>query len=168
MTDWTRFVDRFGPAIWRRAYRLLGNEADAADCYQTVLLEAFQTLELADRPDHDWSPLLARMTSCRAIDRLRVRGRQRTAALPETGVGNAAAGRDTDAVDDRDLADHLRVAIARLPDDQAEAFTLRYVDGLENAEVAAATGRTPNHVAVLLHRARSTLRARLEPRSDRE
>jgi len=31
--DWQLIVNEQGPLVWQTAYRLLGNEADAADCF---------------------------------------------------------------------------------------------------------------------------------------
>ena len=74
MQDWQTIVTEYGPLVWRTAYRLLANHADAADCFQETFLAA---LELSRRqPVRNMSGLLVRLATTRAIDRLRQRGRQ--------------------------------------------------------------------------------------------
>ena len=42
MTDWPAIVRRHGPTVWRTAYRLLNDHADAADCFQETFLSALE------------------------------------------------------------------------------------------------------------------------------
>jgi RNA polymerase sigma-70 factor (ECF subfamily) len=61
------------------------------------------------------------------------------------------------SVDHQELAERLRAALTRIPENQAEAFSLRWIDELSNQEVAERMQTTANNVRVLLHRARSAL-----------
>jgi RNA polymerase sigma-70 factor (ECF subfamily) len=56
----------------------------------------------------------------------------------------------------------VRAAIAKLPPRQQEVILLRDVEGWEPEEVSAALDLTPGNQRVLLHRARSKVRADLE------
>jgi RNA polymerase sigma-70 factor (ECF subfamily) len=161
--DWNRILDEHGPVVWRQALRMLGNEADAADCYQAVILEAFEGA--GRREIQDWRAFLRRLTVCRSLDRLRDRYRRRTGEQSIDSVA-VAGPPGSDPVETGELAERLRSGFARLPPKQAEAFALRWVDGLTNEEVAERMEITPNHVAVLLHRARAALRSLLH--RDRE
>src|SRR4051812_11460016 len=58
--------------------------------------------------------------------------------------------------------DQVRAAIAKLPARQQEVIVLRDVEGWEPEEVSAALELTPGNQRVLLHRARSKVRADLE------
>jgi RNA polymerase sigma-70 factor (ECF subfamily) len=58
--------------------------------------------------------------------------------------------------------EHVRAAIAKLPPRQREVIELRDVEGWEPEEVSAALDLTPGNQRVLLHRARSKVRAELE------
>jgi RNA polymerase sigma-70 factor (ECF subfamily) len=53
----------------------------------------------------------------------------------------------------------LRDAIARLPDQQAEVFCLKYFDGLSNAEIATSLETSTGAIATSLHKARQALAA---------
>ncbi len=164
MPDWNLILDDHGPAVWRHALRLLGNEADAADCYQAVLLEAF---ELSAKTEiRDWSAFLRRLAILRSLDRLRERYRRRTDPRPiEEFLVAAREGPIATAFEARELAERLRIALARIPTPQAEAFAFRWIDELTNDQIADRMAITPNHVAVLLHRARTALRPLLADRS---
>ncbi|MEZ6056263.1 MAG: sigma-70 family RNA polymerase sigma factor [Planctomycetaceae bacterium] len=159
MQDWPQIIENFGPVVWKQALRMLGNESDAADCFQTVIMEAY---ELSQREQvQSWPALLKRLATLRSIDFLRSRYRRRTESLPEVELGDPSSQHATESIDNQNLAEHLRREIALLPTDQAEAFSLRWIDGLPNEEVARSMNMTTNHAAVLIHRARVTLRDKL-------
>ena len=74
MTDWESIVEEYRPLVWQTAYRVLGNETDAADCFQEAFISA---LEVARREQvRNWAALLRRLATMRALDRLRQRRRQ--------------------------------------------------------------------------------------------
>src|SRR5262245_50738920 len=112
MTDWTTIVRRHGPLVWRTAYRLLGHDADARDCFQQTFLAAVEWD--ARTPVRDWPAALRRLATARALDLLRARYRwRRNDPLPEAvpdpdlddPFGSAAHG---------ELADRLRQALAAI------------------------------------------------------
>src|SRR3954451_4123863 len=73
-TDWPAIVREYGPVVWRTAYRLLGRDADAADCFQDAFVSA---MHVAGRePVRDWPGLLQRLPTARALDLLRRRMRE--------------------------------------------------------------------------------------------
>jgi len=74
MTDWDTIVTEHAPAVWRTAYRLLSNEADASDCMQEAFVSA---VGVARREAvQNWPALLKRLATTRALDRLRARMRE--------------------------------------------------------------------------------------------
>lgn len=162
MVDWQRIVTKHGPAVWQTAYRLLRNNADADDCMQEAFLSA---VEISCRePVRNWRALLTRIATARAIDRLRQRLREAArrddpadvAAVPAGGPGpETRAG-------NAELAARLLLSVSQLPSRQAEAFCLRFLSDLTYDEIAGELGIETNHVGVLLHRARSKLRALLD------
>ena len=73
MVDWDLIVSREGPAVWRTLYRLLGDRADAEDCFQETFLAA---LAVWDREDVQHPrAMLNRLATAHALDRLRQRYR---------------------------------------------------------------------------------------------
>lgn len=163
MTDWKTIVDQYGGLVWATACRLVGNSADAADCFQETFLEA---VKVARRePVRDWAALLRHLATARALDLLRVRcrGRSRTDSLADPAAlvsREASPGQQAEA---GELADRLRVALAELPPQQAQVFCLSCVDSLTNGQIGERLRITTNAVGVLLHRARQRLRELLEP-----
>ena len=161
MPDWAEIIERDGGAVWRTAYRLLGNRADADECFQEVFLAA---LEVSRRePVRDWGALLRRLAAARAMDRLRRRyrhGQARSAADWDDLPGPAPL--PSQSVEDAELTESLRAALAALPPNQAEAFTLHHLEGWSYREIAGHLAISVDAVGVLLHRARKRLRERLE------
>lgn len=160
MVDWDGIVRREGPAVWRTLYRLLGNRADADDCFQETFLAALAVWkrEAVQHP----RALLNRLATARALDRLRRRYRHNAreaggggADLDELRSGGAMPPQLAEA---SELSERLREAIATLPEKQAQAFCLFYLEGWDYQEIAGQQSGTVNAVGVLLHRARQRLR----------
>jgi RNA polymerase sigma-70 factor, ECF subfamily len=163
VTDWKTIVEQHGQLVWATGWRLLGNSADAADCYQETFLEAVRVARR--EPVDNWTALLRHLATARALDLLRVRCRQqnRTEALvdPATLVSQAAGpGQEAEA---NELAERLRAALGQLPGDQAEVFCLSCVEQASYREIGERLELTTNAVGVLLHRARKRLRELLIP-----
>ena len=68
-----------------------------------------------------------------------------------------------DALLGSELRRHLSDAVAALPERQRQVLTLRDVEGWSSEEVCRLLGLAPGNQRVLLHRARSAVRASLEP-----
>ena len=65
--------------------------------------------------------------------------------------------------DTRGLRQTLARAIAKLKPRPAEIFTLRFIEGLSNQEIARTLGISQVLVAVIVHRTRQQLRKELRP-----
>jgi RNA polymerase sigma-70 factor (ECF subfamily) len=163
-TDWSAIVHEHGATVWRLARRLLDDEADAGDCFQETFIAALSASR--STPVANWPGFLSRICAARAVDllRRRIRDRRRTAPLVDALAVAAAGPTAADALAGHELADRLRAALTALPRQQAEVFTLTVVEQLPHAEVATLCGLTPNHVGVLVHRARVRLRELLDER----
>jgi RNA polymerase sigma-70 factor (ECF subfamily) len=156
MTDWDQMVRQHGPVVFRTAWRILGHAADAEDVVQEVFLQAFQVQQ--EEAVRSWESLLRRLAAYRALDRLR----QRRASLPLEGLALAStAGSPEEAAVERDLANRLRDAIARLPPREAAVFCLRYFDDLTSQQISLTLGIQIGAVATALHKARQRLESML-------
>jgi RNA polymerase sigma-70 factor, ECF subfamily len=162
MPDWNEIVRRDGPAVWRTAYRLLNNSADADECFQEVFVAA---LEVSRREQvGNWRALLQRLAAARAVDRLRERYRRR--CREQTADWNTLAGDEpspSQDAEEAELAQRLRDALAQIPAQQAEVFSLHGLEGWSYQEIAEQLSLSINTVGVLLHRARKRLRELLAP-----
>ena len=162
MVDWPETVRQYGPVVWKTVYRLLGNEADAADCFQETFVAA---LELSRRESIEhWAGLLQRVATARALNQLRRRSveAKRRGTWPDfatTPSPNPGPVQDAEAAE---LAARMRRAIAQLPRRESEVICLRCLAGLSYEEIGRQLGLKLNAVGVLLHRARGKLRNTLE------
>ena len=162
VVDWKMIIKEHGPVVWQTAYRLLGNDADAADCFQETFICA---LELSRRQRvRNFPALLIRLATTRAIDQLRRRFRRER-------VGNNAHDQfeepdnNPDPVQNaqqRELADQLRTAITQLPPQEAQVFCLRYVNDMSYREIAHELDIKTSAAGVILHRAKTKLRQYFE------
>ncbi|ARS26676.1 RNA polymerase sigma factor [Sphingomonas sp. KC8] len=156
-------LHRHRDPVYRLVRGHIGNADEALDVTQDVFVAALQHLGRYDpaRPLRAW---LARI----AINRCRDwRRRQRVrrfftfaSAIPRDAietVPDPAAAIDI-AVADRQALTHLTQAIAALPTALKEVLLLRTVEGLSQAETAAALGISEKAVETRLYRARGRLR----------
>ncbi len=148
--------------IWHTVRRLLINEADAADCFQRTFVSA---LELSRKePISNWQPLLKRLATVRAIDALRQRQRRndRHEPFPDEGRIDTRAADPHQRAETSELTEQLRAALSQLDPRQSEIFCLACLEDMSYHEIAEQLGLTVNHVGVLLNRARTSLRERLQ------
>lgn len=151
---------QYSAMVFRAAFRVAGNAADAEDVLQTVFLR------LVRHPDgigevSGLEGYLYRAAVNAALDL--VRARRRSPDVP-LDAAPSANGADTRFAPDRahrsaEIRDWLREAIGRLHPTAAEIFVLRFFENKGNAEIAALLGTTPGTVAVTLHRARTKIQA---------
>jgi RNA polymerase sigma-70 factor (ECF subfamily) len=160
--DWQAIIKEHGPAVWQTAYRLLGNHADAADCFQETFVSA---LDVCRRQRvRNFSALLVRLATTRAIDQLRRRFRRsHSNGSPEDWV--AVQSEDpcpAEQAQRQELAARIRQSLGQLPPQEAQAFCLRYLSDMSYREIADELGINTNAAGVLLHRARARLREALD------
>lgn len=161
MIDWDELMRREGSAVWRTAYRLLRNRADADECFQETFLAA---LEVANRqPVRNWPALLQRLATSRSVDRVRKRlRRQRREEVADLGLVEAAHGDPSQEAEAAELTSALRWAIAQLPTRQAEVFCLHQLGDWSYQQIADQLGMSSNAVGVILHRTRQKLQELLK------
>jgi RNA polymerase sigma-70 factor (ECF subfamily) len=160
--DWNEIVREQGPLVWRVAWRLLGNKADAEDCFQRTFITAFQSIVPTEV--RHWPALLQRVATSRALEQLRDRYRQtdRAFSLPETPLLDPHMLDPFEVMVGNELAQELRSALSRIDSRQAEIFCLVCLEESSYPEVAEQLGITANHVGVLLNRAKGALREELQ------
>ncbi|WP_406698199.1 sigma-70 family RNA polymerase sigma factor [Singulisphaera sp. Ch08] len=157
MPDWQEILGRDGPAVWRTAYRLLGNSADADECFQEAFLDA---LKLSRRVEvRCWRGLLQRMVAARAVDRLRRNRRQGDSQrMADWNAVRDSGPSPLQAAENAELTESLRAALAQVAPKQAEVFCLYGLEGWSYQEIARHLTMSTDAVGVLLHRARKRLR----------
>jgi len=160
--DWQIIIEKHGPAVWQTAYRLLGNDADASDCFQETFVCALEFSR--HQRIRNFSALLIRLATTRAIDKLRKRFHRSNnnvasadlVAVPSTNPGPVQMAQR------RELIDRLRESLAKLPPAEAQVFCMRYLNDMSYRQIAKDLGIKTNAAGVLLHRARAKLRKSFE------
>jgi RNA polymerase sigma-70 factor (ECF subfamily) len=158
VVDWKTIIKEHGPAVWQTAYRLLGNDADAADCFQDTFVGA---LELSRRQRvRNFPALLARLATTRAIDQLRRRFRRGRNGSFECGRPEEPDNNSNPAqyAQQQELAGMLKTALVHLQPQEAQVFCLRYLNDMSYRQIANELGIKTSATGVILHRARIKLR----------
>ena len=166
MIDWEGISREHGPLVWRTACRLLGGRgsADAADCFQETFLTA---LDVSRRQVvRNWPALLQRIATMRALDMLRRRIREKSHVNLLEEINEAPSDRQSPAqrLQDQELQQQLRAALAQLPAAQSEVFCLRHLSDMSYEQIASEMNMTVDNVGVTLHRAKARLRELLTQR----
>ena len=159
--DWQAIVNDYGPVVWQTAYRLLGNHADSADCFQEAFLAAF---EVSRRQSVRNVPgLLVRLATTRAIDRLRQKSRHEKHKNSAADRHDCTSDRPdpVSRLQTREQTRQLRQAIGQLPPQEAKVFCLRYLSEMSYDQIARELNMRVNAVGVSLHRAKAKLREAL-------
>jgi len=156
---WERIVEQHAAMLLRAAYHLLHDHGEAEDVVQEVLLEAY--LKHSRDGTTPGGGLLRRMTLLRSVDRLR--RRRRGESICEI-VDEEGGGEPSREIVEAEQSEQLRRAIGRLPPQQGKCFVLRYLEGLDHAQIGEALKMSRSAVSSALHRARESLRAALRAR----
>ena len=164
--DWKMIIEEHGAAVWRISYRLLGNHADASDCFQETFISALEFSRY--NRIKNFSAFLVRIATARAIDQLRLRFRQKqnTAVLNDMDDYSVEKMNPANHVQQGELAVKLRYALAQLPPPEAQVFCLRYLNDMSYRRIAKELSIKTNAVGVLLHRAKEKLRKYFEVSSN--
>ena len=139
--------------MFRTAYRITGNAADAEDVLQTVFLRMLHRSASAEKLQSE-EGYFRRAAVNAALDILRSRQSDRTVELIDLPGGEAPN-------ETADLRRALAQAISTLEPRSAEVFTLRFLEGFTNPQIAAMLGISQVLVAVIVHRTRRQLRKEL-------
>jgi RNA polymerase sigma-70 factor (ECF subfamily) len=160
----------FAPRIYSLAWRILGNDTDAEDIVQEVLLQVVRKLDTF-RGESSFPTWLHRITvnAARTLQRRRAQCKERQMKDPLDHVfacgsrhNSPRPAREPDGqVIDREVSALIGEAIERLPTIYREVYTLADVEGLSNAEVGELLGLSLPAVKSRLHRGRQGMRSTL-------
>ena len=151
-----RLVTRHQTDMARVAYVIVGDWALAQDATQSALVAAWLRLRSVREPDKVRAWLLA-IAANEARQLIRRSGRVAVVEIdPETTA--SARNEPSDAIARLDL---VRALAHLAPEDRA-LLALRYVAGLDAAELGAATGRSASGTRARLSRLTARLRQELD------
>lgn len=145
--------------VFGTAYRVTGSADDAEDVLQTVFLRLMRhgdDLDLSPSP----GGYLRRAAINAGLDLVRARSRKQSVPLDDIDAASTEPGPEH-FERAREIRRCLRRALAALTPRSAEIFTLRFVEGLGNHEIARMTETSQTAIGVMVHRARNHLKKEL-------
>jgi RNA polymerase sigma-70 factor (ECF subfamily) len=158
-------AERYADKVHRLTYRVLRNEEDAQDALQEAFLSAYRNLPRFEGKS-TFSTWLYRVAMNAALMRRRKRRegmvsieepRDREESQVTLQLADWGRGPIEETLND-ELRDALNAAIESLPEELAQVFLLREVEGMSNADAAEILELSVPAVKSRLHRARVALR----------
>lgn len=158
----TSFYEKYGGKIYRMMYFSSSSEAEAEELTQATFLAFFESLPRfrGEARLSTWLYAIAKNVLRNYYSRNR---RNREVPLDDRGAAGEMRSYLEAVPSDEEPPEELlareetkavvRAVLARLATSYREVLVLRYLDGLSNADVAAALGKKESTVRVLLHRA---------------
>lgn len=148
--------------VFRSAYRITGNAADAEDVLQTVFLRLLQQESLAGLAVNPGG-YFRRAAVNAALDVIRRRMKDRRMPLDQKAL-RVEEQEDTPEVrfGADELANWLRSVLAKLNPRAAQVFVFKCLEGCNNQEIAELLETSESTIAVTLHRTRQRLHEELE------
>ncbi len=143
--------------VYRYAYAVLGNHADAEDVTQTTFLNAYRALEQGVRPRKPANWLLTI-----ASNAIKQRFRQEQARPRQVELDERIAHAGPADDDESPSVGELLTALAKIPPQQRQAIVLREFEGRSYSEIAEILGVTTSALETLLFRARRSLAEELQ------
>jgi len=163
----------YAPRVFSLARRMLGNDADAEDVTQDVLLQVVRKLNTF-RGEAQFPTWLHRVTVNAALSKRRQRAQRQERETPDpldkfldnghhhASVRPWALGPEQQALD-RETQQLIEKAINELPEIYRDVYVLADVEGLSNPEIAEILGLHVGAVKSRLHRGRLLMRGALAP-----
>lgn len=155
----------FHRKLYRIAYRLLENEADAEDLVQEAYLKLWDKrdgLTVISNPEAFSVTLVKNM----CFDLLRSGRYSQNRQMVE--LNNIQDYPSTDSFEAREQARQVRSIITRLPEQQQKVVMLRDIKECSYEEIEHITGLSPVNIRVLLSRARKKIREQFNKLNDYE
>lgn len=148
--------DRYSPALYAYAMRLLGDECLAEDCVAETFARFLKALQAGRGPDEYLQAYLYRIAHNWIVD---VYHHQ----PPPPFELDENIREDDEILPEKQLSlrmeqERVRGALRMLTPDQRQVIVLRYIEGWDNVEVAEAVQKPVGAVKALQHRALASLR----------
>lgn len=162
-------VKRYREKVYRLAFKILRHEEDAAEALQDAFLSAYRGLKNF-KAESTFSTWLYRVATNAALMRYRRRRAPHVSLEQSQSPLDDAepmavpdwSSQPLEELLDAETREMLYESLLRLPEDLADVFIKRDIDGWSNAEVAEALGISVAAVKSRLHRARVALREDLD------
>ncbi len=148
VTEYQHEAERIRPALTIAARSYMGDDDEAEDVVQDVLLKLWSIHTDVSIPMDGYAKVITRNL---CVDRLR--RRHRTEDIATLALSEAPA---TDT--DQERIDRMMRVISTLPDLQQTILQMRHINGMEMKEIAQLVGSTEVAIRKTLSRARQAVR----------
>jgi len=152
-------VERWTRSVFRLAYRMTGNEADAEDIVQETFLRAYRELHRYEERS-SFGTWIYRIAANCSLDLLRARSRQANGDLPELVSESPLPDRLSMS---EQFRDRFHRSLHLLTDQERAAFLLRHFEGQSIEQIAGALDLSATATKNSIFRAVQKLRRALEP-----
>jgi RNA polymerase sigma-70 factor, ECF subfamily len=160
--EFNRIVEEYGQGVYSHAQRMLGSREEAEEAAQDVFLRIHRSLG-GFQGKAKISTWIWRITTNVCLSRREILRKSMTTSLDEAGSPEVP-----DESPDpeylfivREEGDRLGRLIASLPDREAAAVTLYYLEEMDYKQIAGILDIPAGSVATALHRGRERLAGRL-------
>ena len=152
-------INRYKDSYARFATRMLNSQDDAEDVLQSAFIRAYRNLASCRDPEKfgAWLQKIV-VNECRTYVVRRGRREAKFDSRPDVLSTIGAP----DRVERKEVLEEIQAALQRLPEEQREAFLLRYVEDLGYEEMSELTGAGVSALKMRVKRACESMRAMLE------
>lgn len=151
--------DQYNEAIYRYGYRLLGNQEKADECVAETFSRLLNALKNGKGPKKYVRPYLYRTAHNWITDQYR--------RINPIETEFSDDFEDIDEQLEEKVFSHIentkiRSVLWELPENQRQAVVLKYLEGLENAEISEVLNKPVGAVKALQHRGLQAIRKKLK------
>lgn len=162
--EFNSLVEEYAERIFNHAYRLIGNREDAEEATMDVFMRIHRGLS-DFRGEAQLSTWIWRITTNACLTRREKKKAQMILLdveklqdrLPDVEKNS----NPEELFIEREAREELARSIAELPEQEAAAITLFYLEGMKYGEIATILNLPPGTVATALHRGRERLRKKM-------
>ena len=144
------YLDR----IYRYVFHQVKDKMTAEDITEEVFIKAWKAIDSCRGKEQTFLPWLYRIAQNQVIDNLRSRRKQPTIEIETV---DTAGGPQLEAEEDWERQELLGM-IACLPQNQRQVIILKFIEGLDNREIADIMGKSQGAIRVSQMRALAKLR----------
>jgi len=158
--EFTHIINEVKDKMYRLAFRIVGNQFDAEDVVQEVIIKVWNKKEHFTTIDNQpgWCMTLTRNL---AIDKTRSKHR-RTNDLNDYGHLSDGGPTPGESLENSDLLKKVKELYDQLPETQKTVLHLRDIEQYSYDEIADITGFTNNQVKINIYRGRQAIKDQLE------
>lgn len=158
----SKLYDLFVNPFYRYVYFRVNGKVDAEDLLATIFIKIWSNLKKYRDTDQSFSAWAYRIAHNVVIDFYRSQNGNAPAQLPESIEDEKRENHSKTLIEQTLTRETLKKAMQKLKDDYKQVVLLKFMNELENSEIAEVIGRTESGVRILQFRALRQLRKILQ------